>query len=148
MSFEVDFLSRDSTFGVAATLGGAARRDCIFVEHDPAQPGFRGLYAARVMAFMSFTASGITYPCALVTWFSAIGDEPCPDVGMWMVEPDLDANGEREMSIIHWTPFYVLRTYFPYMATILFLVILNIPALLTFLLLSTLINMQTTIRTR
>jgi hypothetical protein len=53
------------------------------------------------MAFMSFTASGITYPCALVTWFSAIGDEPCPDVGMWMVEPDLDVNGEREMSIIH-----------------------------------------------
>ncbi|KAJ7917317.1 hypothetical protein B0H13DRAFT_2443415 [Mycena leptocephala] len=66
---------------------GAARRDCIFVEHDPAQPGFRGLYAARVMAFMSFTASGITYPCALVTWF-------------WP-SPDLDVNGEREMSIIH-----------------------------------------------
>jgi hypothetical protein len=37
----------------------------------------------------------------LVTWFSAIRDEPCPDVGMWMVEPDLDADGEREMSVIH-----------------------------------------------
>ncbi|KAJ7913724.1 hypothetical protein B0H13DRAFT_2465730 [Mycena leptocephala] len=92
---------RERIRAVRSWRGGAARRDCIFVEHDPAQPGFRGLYAARVMAFMSFTASGITYPCALVTWFSAIGDEPCPDVGMWMVEPDLDANGEREMSIIH-----------------------------------------------
>ncbi|KAJ7830779.1 hypothetical protein B0H13DRAFT_2240600 [Mycena leptocephala] len=84
---------RERIRAVRPWRGGAARRDCIFVEHDPAQPGFRWLYAARVMAFMSFTASGIIYPCALVTWFSAIGYEP--------LEPDLDANGEREMSIIH-----------------------------------------------
>jgi hypothetical protein len=37
-----------------------------------------------------------------VTWFSAIGDEPCPDVGMWMVEPDVDrCTGRRVMDIIH-----------------------------------------------
>jgi hypothetical protein len=53
------------------------------------------------LAFMSLKVSGVVYPCALVTWFSAIGDEPCLDVGMWMVEPDLDTDSEREMSVIH-----------------------------------------------
>ncbi|KAJ6619563.1 hypothetical protein B0H10DRAFT_1793436 [Mycena sp. CBHHK59/15] len=81
--------------------GGPARYDCMFVEGDPDLPGFRGLLAARVLLFMSFKHRGITYPCMLVTWFSAIGDEPCPDVGMWMVEPDVDCRGQRAMDIIH-----------------------------------------------
>ncbi|KAJ6626214.1 hypothetical protein B0H10DRAFT_1625860, partial [Mycena sp. CBHHK59/15] len=55
----------------------------------------------RVLLFMSFKYRGVTYPCALVTWFSAIGDEPCPDVGMWMVQPDVDNRGRRVMDIIH-----------------------------------------------
>ncbi|KAJ6522564.1 hypothetical protein B0H19DRAFT_1215129 [Mycena capillaripes] len=75
--------------------------DCVFVEGDPDLPGFRGLLAARVLLFMSFKHGGITYPCALVTWFSAIGDTPCPDVGMWMVEPDVDYHGRQVMDIIH-----------------------------------------------
>ncbi|KAJ7928693.1 hypothetical protein B0H13DRAFT_2228890 [Mycena leptocephala] len=77
--------------------GGAARYDCVFVEGDPDLPGFRGLLAARVLLFMSFKYRGSVIPCALVTWFSAIGDEPCPDVGMWMVEPNLDHRGQRVM---------------------------------------------------
>ncbi|KAJ6576363.1 hypothetical protein B0H10DRAFT_2345165 [Mycena sp. CBHHK59/15] len=68
---------------------------------DPELPGFRGLIAARVLLFMSFKYRGVTYPCALVTWFSAIGDEPCPDVGMWMVQPNVDNRGRRVMDIIH-----------------------------------------------
>ncbi|KAJ7166623.1 hypothetical protein C8R46DRAFT_1094922 [Mycena filopes] len=80
---------------------GPGRYDCVFVEGDPTLPGFRGLLAARVLLFMSFKHHGVTYPCALVTWFSAIGDEPCPDVGMWMVEPDVDHHGRRIMDIIH-----------------------------------------------
>ncbi|KAJ7246229.1 hypothetical protein C8J57DRAFT_1523787 [Mycena rebaudengoi] len=92
---------RERIRAVRSWRGGAARKDCVFVEQDPEQRGFRGMHAARVLAFLSLEKSGMKYPCALVTWFSAIGDEPCPDVGMWMVEPDLDANGEREMSIIH-----------------------------------------------
>ncbi|KAJ6608052.1 hypothetical protein B0H10DRAFT_1816669 [Mycena sp. CBHHK59/15] len=34
-------------------------------------------------------------------WFSTIGEEPCPDVGMLMVEPDVDNHGQRVMDIIH-----------------------------------------------
>lgn len=86
---------------VRSWRGSAPRYDCVFVEGDPDLPGFRGLLAARVLLFMSFKHLGITYPCALVTWFSAIGDEPCPDVGMWMVEPDIDHRGQRIMDIIH-----------------------------------------------
>jgi hypothetical protein len=81
--------------------GGPARYDTVFVEQDADLPRFRGLLAARVLLFFSFKHAGIEYPCALVTWFSAIGDEPCPDVGMWMVEPDVDNRGERIMDIIH-----------------------------------------------
>ncbi|KAJ6545943.1 hypothetical protein B0H10DRAFT_2243842 [Mycena sp. CBHHK59/15] len=86
---------------VRSWRGGAPRYDCIFVESDPDLPGFRGLLVARVLLFMSFKYRGITYPCALVTWFSAIRDEPCPDVGMWMVEADVDRRGRRVMDIIH-----------------------------------------------
>ncbi|KAF7341721.1 hypothetical protein MSAN_02070600 [Mycena sanguinolenta] len=86
---------------VRSWRGGPARYDCVFVEGNPDLPGFRGLLAARVLLFMSFKYSGVTYPCALVTWFSAIGDEPCPDIGMWMVEADTDRRGRRVMDIIH-----------------------------------------------
>ncbi|KAJ7248710.1 hypothetical protein C8J57DRAFT_1522190 [Mycena rebaudengoi] len=92
---------RERIRAVRSWRGGAARYDCLFVEQDTDQPGFRGLLAARVLLFMSFKHMGIEYPCALVTWFSAIGDAPCPDVGMWMVEPDVDRQGQRIMDIIH-----------------------------------------------
>ncbi|KAJ7170437.1 hypothetical protein C8R43DRAFT_1085423 [Mycena crocata] len=69
---------------------GAPCYDCIHVEHDAEQPGFHSLLAVHVLLFMSFKYEGVTYPCVLVTWFSTIGDDPCPDVGMWMVEPDLN----------------------------------------------------------
>jgi hypothetical protein len=80
---------------------GPARYDCIFVEKDTDLPGFRGLLAARVLVFMSLKHEGIDYPCAAVTWFSAVGDAPCPDLGMWMVEPDLDYHQRRVIDIIH-----------------------------------------------
>ncbi|KAJ7683440.1 hypothetical protein B0H17DRAFT_1160912 [Mycena rosella] len=77
-------MHRERIRAVRSWRGGAPRYDCVFVEHDTEQPGFRGLLAARVLAFMSLEKNG-----------------PCPDVGMWMVEPDLGDHDEREMSIIH-----------------------------------------------
>ncbi|KAJ7061324.1 hypothetical protein C8F01DRAFT_1210312 [Mycena amicta] len=81
--------------------GGPARYDCVCVDGEDDVPGFRGLLAARVLAFMSFKHNRKVVPCALVTWFSAIGERPCDDVGMWMVEPDLDGRGHRVLDIIH-----------------------------------------------
>ncbi|KAJ6626485.1 hypothetical protein B0H10DRAFT_2302293 [Mycena sp. CBHHK59/15] len=94
-------LLRERIRAVRSWRGGPPRYDCVYVEQDTEQPGFRGLLAMRVLLFMSFKHEGIDYPCALVTWFSPIGDEPCPDVGMRMVEPDLDHRGRRVMDIIH-----------------------------------------------
>ncbi|KAJ7026458.1 hypothetical protein C8F04DRAFT_1296863 [Mycena alexandri] len=51
---------------VRSWRGGSPRRDCVFVEHDTTHAGFRGLHAARVIAFLSSEAAGFTYPCALV----------------------------------------------------------------------------------
>lgn len=28
-------------------------------------------------------------------------DEPDEDIGMWIVQPDTDENGEREVSVVH-----------------------------------------------
>ncbi|KAF7310212.1 hypothetical protein MIND_00394900 [Mycena indigotica] len=76
------------------------RFDCVYASGSD-EEGFRGLLAARVLLFMSFTHRRVEYPCALVTWFSPTDDMPCPDVGMWMVQPDLDDTGDRIMDIIH-----------------------------------------------
>lgn len=80
---------------------GPARYDCVFVETDANKRGMRGLHVARVRLFFSFKHEGVTFPCALIEWFEPIGT--CVDelTGMWVVEPELDVNGERSRTIIH-----------------------------------------------
>lgn len=92
---------RERIRSVQSWRGGAERRDCVYVEHNAELPGFRGLHAARIRLFLKIKHHSVRYPCALVTWFSAIGDHPCDDTQMWMVEPDFDENGGHIMSIIH-----------------------------------------------
>jgi hypothetical protein len=41
------------------------------------------------------------YPCALVRWLSRVGDGPDEDTGMWVVQPDLDADGSSIITVIH-----------------------------------------------
>ena len=36
-----------------------------------------------------------------MAWYSTVGDEMCPDTGMWMVEPDYDATGSLVMPVVH-----------------------------------------------
>ena len=81
---------------------GPGRYDCVFIEKDPELSGFHGLHVARVNLFLSFRFHGVTYPCALVQWFTTYGDSPCEDTRMWQVMPDNSAAGGRRMtSIIH-----------------------------------------------
>ncbi|KAF8815369.1 hypothetical protein BYT27DRAFT_7249257 [Phlegmacium glaucopus] len=80
---------------------GPARHDCVFVQHDPEQPGFCGLYVAWVRHFFSIRHNNVRFPCALVSWYSTIGTTPCADTGMWKVQPDFDNMGNLAMSIIH-----------------------------------------------
>jgi hypothetical protein len=76
------------------------RYDCVYVVHDPELPGFRGLHVARVRLFFTITYEEIAYPCALVSWFLPIGDQPCPQTGMWMVKPEVES-GDRPLQVIH-----------------------------------------------
>lgn len=41
------------------------------------------------------------YPCALVQWFTTIGNEPCASTGMWMVEHEYDESGDPLVGVIH-----------------------------------------------
>ena len=65
--------------------------------------GFRGLLVARVRSFLSIRHNKVLYPCALVSWYSAIGNQPCPVTKMWKVQPDLDHLGQPilDSDIIH-----------------------------------------------
>ncbi|KAJ7571816.1 hypothetical protein C8J56DRAFT_1009909 [Mycena floridula] len=76
----------------------SARRDCIFVEHDPDLPGFQGLLAARVLLFFSFKHNNVVYPCAMVRWYSVIGEGPDDKTGLWIVKPD---RGDDGLDVIH-----------------------------------------------
>ncbi|THG93454.1 hypothetical protein EW026_g7789 [Hermanssonia centrifuga] len=80
---------------------GPPRYDCVLAEKDPSEDGFRGLHAAQVRLFMSFLCNNIQYPCALVRWFSPVGDEPDDLTGMWVVEPDYTADGSSLYGVVH-----------------------------------------------
>ena len=73
----------------------------MFVEQDHDLEGFSGLLVARVRSFLSIKHKNIVHPCALVSWYSAIGDQPCPNTKMWKVKPDLDLLGRPTLDIIH-----------------------------------------------
>ena len=64
---------------VPSWRGGPARRDCVFINHDPGVEGFQGLLVARVHSFLLLRDKKrkSTFPCALVMWFSTVGTSPC-----------------------------------------------------------------------
>ena len=80
---------------------GHARYDCVFVNVRSELDGMRGMEVARVFLFFSMTHRSKSYPCALVQWFSVVGDEPDEDMGYWMVEPDFHEDGGPHLAIIH-----------------------------------------------
>ncbi|KAI0702724.1 hypothetical protein C8Q76DRAFT_771687 [Earliella scabrosa] len=95
-------MKKERIRAVRSWRGGPARYDCAFVTDDETLPGFRGLAVVRVLLFFSFKyANGITYPCALVSWFVTSGNAPCEETGMWIVEPQVDPHGRRVVSVIH-----------------------------------------------
>ena len=59
-------------------------------DSDSDQAGFCGLNVAHVCTFFSVEFQGTIFPCALVHWFSHVGNEPDPVTGMWRVRPDFD----------------------------------------------------------
>ena len=68
---------------------GSPRRDTVFVSLDDAL-GMRGMVIARVHLFFKFRDPYLDneFPCALVSWFVRVDDEPDGDTGMWVVSPE------------------------------------------------------------
>ncbi|KAI6164204.1 hypothetical protein EDD17DRAFT_1775610 [Pisolithus thermaeus] len=100
------FCSTILTFYTPSDLSGLGgmHLECIwiFLEQDPDIPGMGGLHIGRVFLFFSFTYDDIKYnPCALIQWFSNVSDGPDKDTGMWVVQPDYDANGQQELEVVH-----------------------------------------------
>jgi hypothetical protein len=74
----------------------------VFLNSNPDLDGMRGLDVVRVLLLFSFRSThGQLYPCALVRWYSRIGDDPDEDTGMWVVQPELDEDGQPVVSVIH-----------------------------------------------
>ena len=80
---------------------GPPRYDCIFVETNADAPGMAGLDIARVRLFFLCKFNGVKYPCALVQWFSRVGQSADPGTGMWIVKPDVTDDGVHNTSVIH-----------------------------------------------
>ena len=97
----VNGMRRERIRAVPSWRRGLGRYDCIFVNADPLAEGMRGLEVARVRSFFSFKSCGVTYPCALVHWYSRVGDEPDPATGMWIVERDINPDGLPSAAVIH-----------------------------------------------
>lgn len=80
---------------------GPPRYDTVLVETDPDTPGMQGTDVAQVKLFLSFHYDGTEYHCALVDWFSRVGDDPDEDTGMWVVNRDCDSDGNQISQVIH-----------------------------------------------
>ena len=95
-------MRRECIRAVQSWRRGPPRYDCIFAVTDDTAKGMRSLDVARVRLLFSFTYAGTYYPCALVHWFSRVGDGPDEDTGLWIVEPDHDtADGSVRAAVIH-----------------------------------------------
>ncbi|KAN0126130.1 hypothetical protein V8E53_015345 [Lactarius tabidus] len=64
-------------------------------------PGFRSLLVAHFYLFFSFKYDDVHYPCALIHWFSTVGDAPDDETTMWIVEPDYLAGKKPSLEVIH-----------------------------------------------
>jgi len=97
----VNGMHRQCIHATSSWRNGSPCYDCVFVEKDPTLPGFQGLFVAQILLFFSFHYRNVHYPCALVQWFTLIGNEPCPNTGMWMVEHEYDEFDDHLVNVIH-----------------------------------------------
>lgn len=99
-------MRREHVRATSSWRGGPARYDCILISTDPNTEGARGFEVARVFLFFSFQHRSKTYSCALIQWFSFIGEEPDEDTGLWKVEPDTDDEDFPCLAIVHLDAIY------------------------------------------
>lgn len=80
--------------------GAYPRYDTVLVSTDPNGVGMDGMTVARIISFFAFSDDAMRYDCALVEWFVLEDDAPDGTTGMWIVHPELDAEGECVTDVI------------------------------------------------
>ena len=78
---------------------GPGHYDCVLINTNTS--GRHGFDVAWVFLFFSFSHQGVEYPCALIQWYSFVGNEPDKDTGCWMVKPDVCPNTSADLTVIH-----------------------------------------------
>ncbi|KAJ3980898.1 hypothetical protein F5890DRAFT_1575378 [Lentinula detonsa] len=94
-------MRREHIRSVKSWRGGPARYDCVFMEGDSSGNGFSGLLVGRVFMFFRFTHQEQVFPCALIQWYSTVGNAPCDQTGLWIVEPDFNQEGLPSLEVVH-----------------------------------------------
>lgn len=94
-------MRRECIQAIPSWRWGPGCYDCVLVETNPNAPGMLGLNVARMQLFFSFSYRGTFYPCALVHWFSWVGNGPDENTRMWIVEPDLNMDGSHCAGVLH-----------------------------------------------
>lgn len=94
-------MRRERIRAVKSWRRGPPRYDTVFVNTGPSADNINGLDIARTRLFFSFSHNDIKYPCALVDWFSRVGDLPHDTTGMWVVTPTIMDDDTKFTTIIH-----------------------------------------------
>ena len=93
-------MRRERMHAVTSWRQGAPRYDCVFINTDESEPGMHGLSVARAKLFFAATVNRVKYSCALVDWYSLIGDSADECTGMWVVKPDILDDGTPRTAVI------------------------------------------------
>ena len=94
-------MRREHIHAVSSWRRGPPWYDCVLVVTDQSNETMDGMEIARVCLLFSFKyGNGKTYECALVDWYNRL-PEPDADNSMWMVEPDILADGSPSTAVIH-----------------------------------------------
>ena len=80
---------------------GAPQYNCVFINTDDSELGMHGLSVAQAKIFFAATVDCVKYSCALVHWYSLIGDSADKCTGMWVIEPDILDDGTPWTAVIH-----------------------------------------------
>ena len=84
--------------------GEGACCNTVFVMTNPDHDGFWEMCVGRVYLFFSFVYEGVDYHCALVHWFTLVGDSVHEETGQWVVEPKFlgdHHNHCKYLAVIH-----------------------------------------------
>ncbi|KAI6097698.1 hypothetical protein EDD16DRAFT_1697820 [Pisolithus croceorrhizus] len=87
------FSSAVATFHAPSDLSGANGMHCQCIHASPSWRNGAPRYDCAIV--LLFSLSNVHYPCALVQWFTPIGNEPCNNTGMWKVEHEYDEYGDH-----------------------------------------------------